>query len=614
MLRVLAAVACGLGAASAVLGQGTKAPAATQGSSTPTFAETIRARLDAAMQGLADDGDAAKASRAASAAFEEVIQWAPATDTALFADAAAAALLADHLQEAAAESRRELAAFLRTSPALATELAFTMKREDRRREAFAVLEALRRKHGDRIGAYPGLTTAICVVHDRPYHAVATRTKDSPGEPIDPVALFAYFVQNERKMLFGLNTLPAAALVFMVETTAGIDELAWALGRNAGDRNVGRRYNDLVYDTANYKFNKPKRIDSYPYSLQNIARVGGVCEEQAYYAAHVSRAIGVPAAMVYGKSSDVAHVWVAYLQQRGGGYVWNMDEGHYDEYEKLRGYVLHPQTGERMNDDRLAVTAVTFAAPAAARYGAAGLVEAALRARSMSAGTPKPPAATAGTLPEPRRPGTAAALELLGAALAVAPGWPEAWEAVGACSGGMTSADRTRWFDLLQEQCGRAHAGFAYSVIAAMAEGVADPKEQSRVWDWIVSRYRQKADLAGEARIRQGAMWERAGDKARAYEAYASVAREYPNDGTKAVEALERAEALLDAAGKHAAAVEMYKDAWRRMSRPETTSAWSFRQSNYYRVGRAYARALERLGRTNEAETIRRRLAAGEEKK
>src|SRR5690606_19159435 len=156
-------------------------------------------------QGLADDGDAAKASRAASAAFDEVIQWAPATDTALFADAAAAALLADHLQEAAAESRRELAAFLRTSPALATELAFTMKRVDRRREACAGLEALRRKHGDRIGAYLGLTTAICVVHDRRYHAVATRTKDSRGEPIDPVALFAYFVQNERKMLFGLNT-------------------------------------------------------------------------------------------------------------------------------------------------------------------------------------------------------------------------------------------------------------------------------------------------------------------------------------------------------------------------------------------------------------------------
>jgi hypothetical protein len=60
-------------------------------------------------------------------------------------------------------------------------------------------------------------------------------------------------------------------------------------------------------------------------------------------------------------------------------------------------------------------------------------------------------------------------------------------------------------------------------------------------------------------------------------------------------------------------VEMYKDSWRRISRPSSTSAGSFRQSNFYQVGERYAAALERMGQTNEAGNVRRQIDRGVEK-
>jgi hypothetical protein len=58
---------------------------------------------------------------------------------------------------------------------------------------------------------------------------------------------------------------------------------------------------------------------------------------------------------------------------------------------------------------------------------------------------------------------------------------------------------------------------------------------------------------------------------------------------------------------------MYKDAWRRISRPSSTSAHAFRQSNFFRVGDRYAAALERVGQTNEAGNVRRQIDRGVDK-
>jgi hypothetical protein len=595
-----------------VAGQPPAKPAAAEKGQ--TFKDVVHGRIESALKVLADGGDFAKAQASLGETFDLVVARAPATDSALFADAAFAMRLVESLGETKEADARPLLTFLRQNDALARELVFQMGPEDKPVAVYGVLKKLVAAAGPSLGKYPALVAAICVVYDRPHYAVATRTKDSPGTPIEAAEVFAYFTAHEGKMLFGLNSLPPEALIYMVDTTAAVPELEWALTRHAGDRNVGKRYGDLVYDTAAFKFNKPKKIDSMPYTLENLARAGGVCQEQAYYATHVAKAIGVPAAAVYGQSSEVAHVWVAFLQQRGSLLVWNMDEGHYNEYEKLRGTVVDPQTGKRLSDDQMAVSSETYGRTAAERQGAAALIDAARRlAEVREAKDAWPPALEGpvqGALPAPRGADGAAQLSLLEAAVRGTPCSVRAWGAVEEAAGAMNSEQRAKWFDLLTAQCGRKYMGFAFGVAESMISAVVDPAEQSRGWDWAFNQYRQKPDLASEARIRQGELWEKAGEKEKAFNAYLDVSKTFPNDGVRAVEALMRAEKLLKASGKQDAAVDMYRDAWHRTTRGETTSAFAFSQSNFYRVGELYAKALDRAGRTTDAANVRRQLEAG----
>ena len=119
------------------------------------------------------------------------------------------------------------------------------------------------------------------------------------------------------------------------------------------------------------------------------------------------------------------------------------------------------------------------------------------------------------------------------------------------------------------------------------------------------------DLAAECRLRQGKLWAKAGDNARAFDAYKAVVERFANDGTSVVDALAALEQLLKKNGHPESVVGVYQDAFRRISRPENDSRQSFRSSNFFRVGMRYASALEAAGRKADAERVRKQLERGE---
>jgi Transglutaminase-like superfamily len=574
---------------------------------------TVHGQVESVLKVLGDGGDFGKASGQLRVLFQGLAAYAPAPDGAAFADADSALRMVEQLATAEDGTRKTLLAFLRAHPSVAGELAMSATAEDDIHAAYAVLERLIEKDPQHAAAFPALTAALCLVYDQPHTAMASRRPGQKPEAIDPVEVFGYFVSNMSRMEFDTGSLPPQVVVYLVETEAVVPELAWALKDHAGERNVGKRYFDLTYDTPAFKYNQPKRIAGLPYTLENLRRVGGVCEEQAYYAAHVARAIGVPATMISGRSADVAHVWVGFLQDRGGAPAWNMNEGHYDEYEKLRGTVIDPQTGRAISDDALALTADLCGVPAARRHAALALAHAgALLLRNPGKDWPPPPETWAHGRAA-RKAGSPGAMELFQASQDLIPCLPEAWAGVRAGAAGLDTKSRQAWFERLGTTCGRKYPSFAYGVLASIIGGIADPRAQSDAWDWAFNQYRQRADLAGDARLRQARMWDKAADKARAYEAYVDVARTFPNDGTAAVEALADAEKMLRAAGKDTAVIDMYADAWRRIARPSNTSAGAFAGSNYFRVGERYAAALERAGRAGEAGNVRRMIERGIEK-
>ena len=93
----------------------------------------------------------------------------------------------------------------------------------------------------------------------------------------------------------------------------------------------------------------------------------------------------------------------------------------------------------------------------------------------------------------------------------------------------------------------------------------------------------------------------------AWSAYTAVMDRFANDGPFVVDAAARQQALLTSAGKDADAVAMYSKLWSRLKPPANLASRFATQSNWHRVGLAYASTLDRAGRSNEAESVRRKL-------
>lgn len=191
--------------------------------------------------------------------------------------------------------------------------------------------------------------------------------------------------------------------------------------------------------------------------------------------------------------------------------------------------------------------------------------------------------------------------------------PAVWREVAYASANMTAAQRQAWFTRTTAVAKRHLPTFAYESLGEMIVSIESPKEKAAAWQWAFKEFRARADLAGDAKLNQGKAMLDSGDHAGAYDACMEVVRTFPNDGTAIVEAVVLAREVLEKAGKHAAVPDMFAEAFRRISRPSSTSAIAFSQSNYYRVGDLYARALDKAGRTSEAQRVRKMIERGVER-
>jgi hypothetical protein len=593
----------------------TPAPASRPGGSAAArvdHGEVVRGRIESVLKQLADDQRYDRAAAALDLLLDEAIAYTPAENPGLLIDAAFARRLVGLVGAAEEGSRREVLKYLRKHEALARHLVFLVQPGDDRSGVVRVLDELRGGHGDALAELPALAAALCVVHDRPLPlSVSTPEREQAA---DASALFAFYRQNRSRMLFDPGSLPGELLIYVVDSRAGVDELNWALSRHGGDRNVGKRYHDLTYDTANYKYNKPKKISQLPYTLQNLRKVGGVCEEQAYYASHVAKAIGAPSAVIAGRRADVGHAWVAFLQRRGSSTAYNCDEGQIDEYEKARGETIDPQTRRRITQSQLELTAALLNAPEQRRWGAVALLDAAERLSRARTGGRWPPPPSAG---EPRtvveKADTAAQIRLMERACELSPNSPQVWLAAAKRGGQMQNADRDRFFRGVSRACAGTTPDFAYLVTSELIGSMEPSPGAVSAWDWLSKQYTTRPDLTGEALIRKADVQFKLGERNAAYETLQGVITKSVNDGPFVLAALSSAETMLLEGGRPGLVADLWRDAFRRCSRPSNISAGYFRTSNYYRIGHRAAEALREAGRENEAQQIRRQLKAAEPK-
>lgn len=626
-----------------------------------TGLDAVRARLDdIAAAVAAGDLEVADAIARADAIFDEVLAWGGAVDPdgALLADAAFVRRLLRLASAAPAGRTADAASYFRRTPRLARALAFTWLLDhpgDDPAAVLGVLDRLAGTGGDRLDDYAELVAAICVVHDRPVRA---RVNENVGQASAPEDVLAYFVRNEGRMTFGVRDVPASLLVHVVDAAAPVDDLAWALDRYGNRRDVGDRYFEIDYDHQHLRHGSAKGVTRFGFTLEHILQYGGVCADQAHFACTVGKALGTPAAYVVGRSGEVGHAWVGYLETgRGNRAWWNFDAGRYPAYRGVRGVIRDAQRGRSVPDSSVAMLADLALVDRAGREAAAARLDGARRLAEIAedprlrqdwpparpawvdeadvpaagsrerdrrdrnrrgrrdrgdderAGDDAEPAESAESADStrPRTPDARSRLAILQQAIEAAPAYAPAWLEVAAMAedGALELDDKRRWATALDRLCGARFPDFQFDVLSSLIEAVDDPVEQDRIWEAAAPRFRVRKDLSAELLVRRARLRREAGFPAEALQMYEEVIARHADDGPFVLSALAEAATLIRTEGDPRMVTPLYERAWSTVERPGGRMAAVFaRQSNWYRIGAMLAERLEREGDADRARRIR----------
>ncbi len=574
--------------------------------------EAISEAIGRSLDQVAEDADFDAAVQRHAMILDQTIAFAPGSDKKTFRDAGFTLRLVDQLGKVKSVDSQMLLRQLREMPTFARALAFAIKPEiESPDEVYTLAHRMIRERGERIERYANLAAAICVVHDKP---MTQRINENTARSADPVAIFDYFVASEERLLFGIKEIPAELLVYVVDTTASISEMQWALANYEGDRNVGARFFDIKYDHDHFREGTPKKVTQAGWNLRNIKRLGGVCADQAYFAMTVGKAIGVPTTYTTGQSSEVGHAWVGFLQADRNSAWWNFDTGRSRAYQGVRGNVLDPQLRRVIPDSYISLHADFVQASALDRQFAAAATDAARRLALLEeTGVGfSPPSIDE----RERRPIRTASLrnqlELLETGLRACPGYADAWFTVRqlASEERLTLKEKERWAEVLHRLCGKRYPDFYLAVAAPMIQTIDDPRQQNKLWNAAFRTFAHRSDLAAAVRMAQAELWEAQGEQRKAGQCYEDVISRFANAGPFVLSALRGAEAILREQGDGRKVLALYEQTWARIERPGQMGAEFARQSNWFKVGMMYAQRLDEAGLSQQAADVLGTITGG----
>jgi hypothetical protein len=249
----------------------------------------------------------------------------------------------------------ELQAFMMGSRDFSDQFFSLLSPLDHPSMVIRILAAIWREDPAEFRDYANLAIAIAVVYDVPpptnwphgqVSAAALRRGLFP-----PPAVFDFFVTSDKAgaLLQPLRKLSAADLKYVVDISAGFDELRWA------QQSVDTPLAGLghVYGAVHYRSDRVAAgALVWPlntYKLPEIFQEGGICVDQAYFAAMVGKAKGVPTLLFRGMGKDGGHAWFGFLD---GGGQWQLDCGRYPDQKLVIGYAFDPQTWTDISDHEL----------------------------------------------------------------------------------------------------------------------------------------------------------------------------------------------------------------------------------------------------------------------
>ena len=230
-----------------------------------------------------------------------------------------------------------------------------IQKEDRRGQALEVLSKMQTQAPQETGDLPALAVAIALIFDQPFpdpwphHQVPASAV--PKEVVDPVLRLKEMAQLQSKRRYALNLpdLSVKELKFLVDHPLPDSEMEWARKNVTTSRSsFARVFDSIQYDMS--RIEKNEYAWPFPsYRLSEIKERGGICVDQAYFAAMAGKAKGIPTLFFVGQGDSGGHAWFGFLESPGR---WENDCGRYRQERYTVGIALDPQTWKPITDTEL----------------------------------------------------------------------------------------------------------------------------------------------------------------------------------------------------------------------------------------------------------------------
>ena len=236
-----------------------------------------------------------------------------------------------------------------------TESLFrNLKPEDNPQKVLELLQTFHQAAPDYFPKYNSLALAFAMVWDKPLIPKIHRQIGAAKIPTDastPLDRFRFYVECNAKaaLEWDPSRLPVDCLKFMVDSAVSLDELRWAqkhvrVTRGKFDSVFSSiRYDHVRLDAGSFVWPGPD------YRLADIQEQGGICVDQAYFAAVSGKAHGIPTLLFTGEGRRGGHAWFGYLKAMDR---WDFDCGRYAYDKYATGSALDPQTRLVISDHEL----------------------------------------------------------------------------------------------------------------------------------------------------------------------------------------------------------------------------------------------------------------------
>ena len=227
--------------------------------------------------------------------------------------------------------------------------------EDHPQQAVEILSAMQKKYPEDVAALPRLAVALALVFDQPFpkdwphgqvsHAAVPWEEPAPVERLHSMA----GLQKDRRYLLDLRDLMVDELKYIVDHSLADSEMEWAQKDVTASRSgFDKVFSSIRYDIPRYERN----VLTWPYPKYTLAEIrqrGGICVDQAYFAAMAGKAKGLPTLFFTGQGDSGGHAWFGYLESPGR---WDTDCGRYTQQNYPVGQAKDPQTWKTISDTEL----------------------------------------------------------------------------------------------------------------------------------------------------------------------------------------------------------------------------------------------------------------------